>query len=153
MRDRIREFLTRENKSSSQFAEEINVQASGVSHVLSGRNKPSLDFILKMLSTYSSLNTDWLLFGRGNMYNSGEDPVLIDETGVNKQDISVEKYREPGLFDNAKEKSDDDKTDLESQFSGSGDKTGTEESKRKGFSEKIIILYPDGSYSEYNPRT
>lgn len=152
MRDRIKEFLTRENKSSSQFAEEINVQASGVSHVLSGRNKPSLDFILKMLSTYRSLNTDWLLFGRGSMYESGEDPVLTDEPGINKQDISVEKYREPGLFDTPGEKSDD-KTARESQFNGHADTRGTDERKNTGFSEKIIILYPDGSYSEYNPRT
>ncbi|NLA48821.1 MAG: helix-turn-helix transcriptional regulator, partial [Bacteroidales bacterium] len=42
MKERILEFLKSENKTSAQFAEEIGVQPSGISHILSGRNKPSL---------------------------------------------------------------------------------------------------------------
>jgi transcriptional regulator with XRE-family HTH domain len=68
MKERIFEFLRAENKSSSQFAEEIGVQPSGVSHILSGRNNPSLDFVLKMLEKYRYLSTEWLLFGKGSMY-------------------------------------------------------------------------------------
>ncbi len=73
MKERIIEFLKAENKSSAQMAEEIGVQPSGISHILSGRNNPSLDFILKMLEKYSFLSTDWLLFGKGNMY---KDPGM-----------------------------------------------------------------------------
>jgi transcriptional regulator with XRE-family HTH domain len=68
MKERIQEFLRIENKSSSQFAEEIGVQPSAISHIISGRNKPSLDFILKMLAKYPTLSTDWILFGKGTMY-------------------------------------------------------------------------------------
>ena len=53
MKERILEFLRAENKSSAQFAEEIGVQASGISHILSGRNNPSLDFVMKMLEKYN----------------------------------------------------------------------------------------------------
>jgi len=68
MKDRILSFLKSENKTSAQFAEEIGVQPSGISHILSGRNKPSLDFIMKMLETYPFLSIEWLLFGKGSMY-------------------------------------------------------------------------------------
>ena len=57
MKDRIIKFLTAENKSSAQFAEEIGVQPSGVSHILSGRNNPSLDFVMKMITRYSFIST------------------------------------------------------------------------------------------------
>ena len=67
MIDRIQLILKTKNLSSSQFADEIQVQRSSISHILSGRNKPSLDFIMKILSTYSEVNADWLIFGKGQM--------------------------------------------------------------------------------------
>jgi transcriptional regulator with XRE-family HTH domain len=78
MKERLLEFLKRENKSSAQLAEEIGVQASGISHILSGRNNPSLDFILKMLEKYEFLSTDWILFGKGAMYKDGKLQTLFD---------------------------------------------------------------------------
>jgi len=81
MKERILEFLRKENKSSAQFAEEIGVQPSGISHILSGRNNPSLDFILKMLDKYPFISTDWLLFGKGSMYSEKAQPGLfVDNT-------------------------------------------------------------------------
>ncbi len=81
MKERIIEFLKSENKSSAQFAEEIGVQPSGISHILSGRNNPSLDFMVKMLEKYKFLSTDWLLFGKGAMYRDNSVPTL-SETSV-----------------------------------------------------------------------
>jgi transcriptional regulator with XRE-family HTH domain len=78
MKERLLEFLRNENKSSAQLAEEIGVQASGISHILSGRNNPSLDFILKMLEKYKFLSTDWLLFGTGSMYKEPKMHNLFD---------------------------------------------------------------------------
>ena len=70
MKERILKFLQAENLSSSQFAELIGVQPSSISHIVSGRNNPSLDFILKMLAKYPEIEPDWLLFGSGEMYRS-----------------------------------------------------------------------------------
>ena len=78
MKERLLEFLKSENKSSAQLADEIGVQASGISHILSGRNNPSLDFILKMLEKYEFLSTEWLLFGKGSMYKEGRVQNLFD---------------------------------------------------------------------------
>jgi len=83
MKERILEFLKAENKSSAQFAEEIGVQPSGISHILSGRNNPSLDFVLKMLDKYKYLSTEWLLFGRGQMYNSNQNADLFNDNSRN----------------------------------------------------------------------
>jgi len=80
MKERLIEFLRIENKSSAQLAEEIGVQASGISHIISGRNNPSLDFVLKMLEKYKFLSTDWLLFGKGAMYKESRMQSLFENT-------------------------------------------------------------------------
>ncbi len=53
-------------ESASSFAEKIGVQRSSISHILSGRNKPSLEFVLKILSTFPEVELYWLLNGKGN---------------------------------------------------------------------------------------
>ena len=52
--------------SASSFAEKVGVQRSSISHILSGRNKPSLDFIMKVLSSFPEVDLYWLLNGKGN---------------------------------------------------------------------------------------
>lgn len=52
-------------ESGASFAEKIGVQRSSISHILSGRNKPSLEFILKILSTYPEIELYWLINGKG----------------------------------------------------------------------------------------
>lgn len=70
MKDRILQFLASKSLSPTHFADLLKVQRSGVSHILAGRNKPSYDFIAKMLLTFPSINAEWLLLGRGEMYKS-----------------------------------------------------------------------------------
>ena len=77
MIDRIQLILKSKNLSSSQFADEIQVQRSSISHILSGRNKPSLDFIMKILSTYSEVNADWLIFGKGQMIQKKKKDTTV----------------------------------------------------------------------------
>ncbi len=66
---RILQILKEENLTASQFADIIDVQRSSMSHILSGRNNPSLDFVHKILKAFPNINTDWLMFGTGTMYN------------------------------------------------------------------------------------
>jgi|TARA_B110000305_G_scaffold43029_1_gene45018 transcriptional regulator with XRE-family HTH domain len=61
--NRLLKILESKNLSASQFAEKIGVQRSSVSHVLSGRNKPSLDFIIKIITVFSDISLDWLIKG------------------------------------------------------------------------------------------
>jgi transcriptional regulator with XRE-family HTH domain len=144
MKERILEFLKAENKSSAQLAEEIGVQPSGISHILSGRNNPSLDFILKMLEKYRLLSTDWLLFGKGSMYKSIQMQTLFDETS----DFYIE--NDAKQLKNEAEKSiselrdiPKDQSNKESPWSP-GNKVATV--------KKIVWFYDNNSFEEYFPR-
>lgn len=59
------------NITARQFAEEIGIQPSGMSHIMGGRNNPSLDFVAKVLRRYPEIDANWLILGRGEMYSSG----------------------------------------------------------------------------------
>ena len=63
---RLQKVIDFYDESASSFAEKIGVQRSSISHILSGRNKPSLDFVLKILSTYPEVELYWLLNGKGH---------------------------------------------------------------------------------------
>ncbi|MBR4678167.1 MAG: helix-turn-helix transcriptional regulator [Bacteroidales bacterium] len=71
MKDRILKILDKENISAAKFADVLGVQRSSISHILSGRNKPSLDFVQRILQKFPEINSDWLLFGKGNIYRNG----------------------------------------------------------------------------------
>lgn len=139
MKDRIIEFLKAENKSSAQFAVEIGVQPSGISHILSGRNNPSLDFIIKMLEKYRYLSTDWLLFGRGKMYNDRQMLTLFDNNSPNEKMESVERKEpeSPLINPETAAKSEDD--------------GGISEKKNPSGIKRIIWFYENDEFEEFRP--
>ncbi|CAZ98676.1 helix-turn-helix transcriptional regulator [Zobellia galactanivorans] len=63
---RLEHLLSYYGLSASGFADKINVQRSSISHLLSGRNKPSLDFVLKVVKAFPEVNLYWLLNGKGS---------------------------------------------------------------------------------------
>ncbi len=145
MKERLLEFLRTENKSSAQFAEEIGVQPSGISHILSGRNNPSLDFILKMLEKYQFLSTDWLLFGKGAMYKDKQIQSLFDDADI------IE--RKPGIISVTNE------TDRPIPGNNTMEKdpvrpNGRDVEKQERTSvSRIVMFYNDSSFEEYLPRS
>jgi transcriptional regulator with XRE-family HTH domain len=62
---RLQEILDHYGVSATAFSEEINFNRSTISHLLSGRNKPSLEFVLKVLQKYPEVELYWLLNGKG----------------------------------------------------------------------------------------
>jgi len=64
--NRLKKILDYHDLTASLFADKIGVQRSSISHILSGRNKPSLDFILKVTTTFADVDIYWLLNGKGN---------------------------------------------------------------------------------------
>ncbi|TGV03916.1 helix-turn-helix domain-containing protein [Flavivirga rizhaonensis] len=64
--NRLQKVMDYYGESASSFAEKIGVQRSSISHILSGRNKPSLDFILKILSSFPEVDLYWLFNGKGD---------------------------------------------------------------------------------------
>lgn len=63
--ERIKKILEHHALTASLFADKIGVQRSSISHILSGRNKPSLDFILKITTAFPDVDIYWLLNGKG----------------------------------------------------------------------------------------
>jgi len=63
---RLQQLLKHYSFSSSQFADQIGVPRSSISHLISGRNKPSLDFVLKIISKFPEVDLYWLLNGKGS---------------------------------------------------------------------------------------
>ena len=72
MNNRLQQFLELENLTPAKLADTIGVQRSGLSHILSGRNKPSYDFITRLLAKFPRINSDWLLTGKGKPYKDFE---------------------------------------------------------------------------------
>ncbi len=68
MKDRLLKIIKQYNLTSTRFADELGVQRSGISHILSGRNQPSYDFIVKLMKQYPEINPDWLIMGNGSMF-------------------------------------------------------------------------------------
>lgn len=79
MKTRIEKLIDKEQLTPSKLADLIGVQRSSISHILSGRNNPSLDFVQKILLQFKNLNSDWLLFGKGEMYKTAQ-PSLFEIT-------------------------------------------------------------------------
>jgi transcriptional regulator with XRE-family HTH domain len=148
MKDRILKFLQSENKSYAQFAEDIGVQASGISHILSGRNNPSLDFILKMLMKYPALSSEWILFGRGSMYKTIVQPTLFDDQPGVSSNISLPDTELDQISDSdeVEQKAVQTEKKAENLEASLGE---PENSKR--ILERVLFFYSDKTFTEYRP--
>ncbi len=92
---RIVELMSHFKLTAGALAEAIGVQPSSVSHVLSGRNRPSLDFVLRILEQYPEVSSDWLLHGSGKMLKQAqsENPLqgsLFGSEEESEADVRLE---------------------------------------------------------------
>lgn len=76
---RLQKVIDYYGESASSFAEKVGVQRSSISHILSGRNKPSLDFILKILSAYPEVDLYWLFNGKGEFPSKSKAENTIQQ--------------------------------------------------------------------------
>ena len=81
MDKRLQQFLDAESISQAQLADTLGVARAGISHILSGRNKPGFDFLEAMAVHFPQISMDWLLTGKGRMYkdasgSASENPVF-----------------------------------------------------------------------------
>ncbi|MEA4996934.1 MAG: helix-turn-helix transcriptional regulator [Petrimonas sp.] len=77
MRERIRQIMENENLTPAKFADRLQINRANISHILNGRNNPSLDVVTKILSGMPYINTEWLINGTGQMYKDGFDTDSI----------------------------------------------------------------------------
>ena len=121
---RLEELMETNQLSAAAFAEKIGVQRSSVSHILSKRNKPSLEFILKIHAAFEDSGLDWLL-----LENSKQPTPPLSKVSV-QENITVH----------------EDPIEKTSPIDESASTTGQEV-------VQIIQLYQDGSFSTFFPKS
>lgn len=136
MVNRIQIILKKKGLSPSQLADEIQVQRSSISHILSGRNKPSLDFVSKVLERFHDLSAEWLIFGKGSMLKF-EAESKKEEKGVitNKKEIDAIKDKPENIstspiVENLRSEKNHDSNEI----------------------EKIVIFYKNSTFKEYKSK-
>jgi len=85
-KERIEKIMLKEEMNSAVFAAEIGIQGSTLSHILNGRNNPSLDVLKKILNRFRTVSSDWLILGVGSMYRTekqSQTPTLFDSIDEN----------------------------------------------------------------------
>lgn len=138
--------------STTELADKISVPKATISHLISERNKPSLEFIMKLHTTFPTLNLEWLIYEK--------EPFLVTEI----HQMSIEKdQNEISVLNKNSEK--ETVNEIESEVAIENQ---TEEIETKNISEKVIkneenilsfqnktidsivIFYSDGSFKKYN---
>ena len=108
--ERIGKIIKENNLSASSFAKMIGVQRSSISHILSGRNNPSLDLLLKIHNAFNYISIEWLILGHNSMektpeeiQNDDKSELIIDEKELsnNKQSLlrEIVYYYNDGSFE------------------------------------------------------
>lgn len=127
--------------SASGFADKIGVQRSSLSHLLSGRNKPSLDFILKILEFFPEIDLYWILNGQGNFHKMKNEKNTPSPTPNFEEKILEKAFSTVKSFEK--------NTTQEAEKIISLEKKLLETNPNS--IEKIVILYANGKFKEYNP--
>lgn len=99
MHNRLKNWMESRGLKSSELADNIGVTRATISHILSGRNKPSIDFLQKLLSVFPKLNSNWLITGIGYMTtddtdNANQSFKSIDKVVVFYKDKSFQEIKE-----------------------------------------------------------
>jgi transcriptional regulator with XRE-family HTH domain len=112
IQERIQIIIKANRLTPSEFADQIGIKRSNLSHVLSGRNKPSLDFLAKIINAFPKVNASWLVTGEAREEVQQEPAVkesplsnIKEMSPVVKSDKSIEKiivFYKDGLFDEYK---------------------------------------------------
>jgi transcriptional regulator with XRE-family HTH domain len=134
MVDRILEIMKEKNLTPSQFADEIGIQRSGMSHLISGRNKPSLEFIMKVLARFPDIKPDYLLYGASEV---GSVPKA--ETGSERE---MNSKVAATLFDQA---------EIQDVIPEPKPQRQVRKERAERKIEKIVVFYDDKTFREYEP--
>jgi transcriptional regulator with XRE-family HTH domain len=141
MKDQLIKIMAYFNITATRFADEIGVQRSSISHILSGRNKPSYDFILKVIEKYPSLNPSWLLTGKGSMILVTEDESKPNDT---------ERDQQSELFIPDIKPDSDNIQQPEKELKNIVDISKQQRDVTKvNTIDSIILLYTDGTFFQY----
>ena len=131
--------------NASAFADKIAVQRSSMSHLLSGRNKPSLDFVMKILEVFPDVDLYWILIGKGIFPKNNEEPATVEVFDL-PSPISSNRNIGTDLF-SAIEVNEEEKKEIKKTASPKNVNFNLEDSEI----EKIVLFYKNGTFKAYSP--
>ena len=123
---RLQKILDFYGVTATSFSEKIAFNRSTISHLLSGRNKPSLEFVMKVLQTYPEVDLYWLLYGKGS-FPTPLNKVNTQIKATSKQNTLPGVEAENSIFENMVLKN-----------------------SNTSAIERIILCYKDGTFKQYN---
>lgn len=127
LKNRIIEIMEKSGLTPSEFADKIEVQRSAISHITSGRNNPSLEFLIKIKNSFPEIDTDWLIFGI-------EKEEEIEDKNLEN---STDKILQASLFESD-----------EKEISTEEKKHSSNRSNKNLI--RALLFFDDGSFEEYS---
>jgi plasmid maintenance system antidote protein VapI len=145
MKEKLEYLLREKQLTATSLARLLDIQPSGISHIMSGRNKPSFDLVVKILSQFPDINPDWLLLDSDEVYRRGEATT-----------------RQNPLFDfDELDAQNTQQTSAPQNIEFSEGKMPTENLQLQNFQsqknvgkmvDRIVILYSDGTFESFSSR-
>jgi transcriptional regulator with XRE-family HTH domain len=144
---RLEIILDYYNLTASSFADKINVQRSSLSHLLSGRNKPSLDFIIKVIDVFPEVDLYWILNGKGVFPKSENTSIPLEASEKRNQSIPLieSSSPEPDLFSTVTNANTPIYIEKNSVESIKTENNSSEEI------ERIVVFFKNGTFKNYKP--
>ena len=170
LNSRVQKIINYSELSSSEFADEIGVQRSNISHVLSGRNKPSLDFLMKIKDRFPEIQWEWLIEGKGTMVFSEDETAstpstyLPEESKINDDEpIITGLFSIPSQEIDENIKQEEEKSEISEPIQYNIVENTPEISENKNISKaetpnekgdsikKIVFFYESGKFEVFEP--
>ena len=165
LNSRVQKIINYSELSSSEFADEIGVQRSNISHVLSGRNKPSLDFLMKIKDRFPEIQWEWLIEGKGSMVFSEDEAAStpssysLEESKINDDEpIITGLFSIPSQEMDENTKQEEEKSEISEpiQYNNIVENTPeileVETPIEKGNNiKKIVFFYENGKFEIFEP--
>ena len=133
---RLQKIMDEYDLNATSFADAIDVGRSSISHIISGRNKPSLEFVMKIIEAFPEVELYWLLNGKGSFPKSQvtkRAPIASSQLTANFDDEPV------ALASNSTDASSTTQPTIDTSPSTKSD------------IERIVIFYKDGTFKSFNP--
>ena len=143
MREKLLNLMKSEQLTASKLAELLDIQPSGISHILSGRNKPSFDLVQKILRRFPRVNPDWLLLDKDEMYRTIDiepKPAALQSISTDELDGTMQQSQASGMTAPATNST---------STSTPAQQIAAAYAPKSGNVKRVIVLFDDHTFESY----
>ena len=143
MREKLLNLMKSEQLTASKLAELLDIQPSGISHILSGRNKPSFDLVQKILRRFPRVNPDWLLLDKDEMYRTIDiepKPATLQSISTDELDGTMQQSPASGMTAPATNST---------SASTPAPQIAAAYAPKSGNVKRVIVLFDDHTFESY----